>query len=234
MRGKCQYHKVPSRASLPLKPQRKKRVKGKVSPNLIEDESGKENSPNSFSPKKQQRQQEQLRQHGEQRQIPQQGLGLEERPQGEQPERQKGEQEQLRQQGEQREVPQQGLVLQQGLGLNGQRGGQTQQRQEVQEDDPLCQSFRLSRESEARKVNFRPHLEFIFQHSGLGDQCWRFSEGDDKVFEQNLQDISKEAPPPKGFTLNCRILKQMLANESSTTPLNAPNKSIINARAPFS
>ena len=66
VRGKC-HHKVPSRNSLPLKPQRKKRVRGKVTPNLIDDENRKENSTNSSpSPKKQQTQLKQLRLQEEQ------------------------------------------------------------------------------------------------------------------------------------------------------------------------
>ena len=86
------------------------------------------------------------------------------------------------------------MVPQQVLGLNEQRE-QAQQREELQEDDPLCLSFRLSRESDARKVNFRAHLEFIFQHSGLADQCWRFLEGDDMgstVVKKSLEKREEE------------------------------------------
>ena len=69
----------------------------------------------------------------------------------------------------------------------------------------LCfRVFGYQKESEARKVNFRPHFEFILQHSGLGDQCWRFLEGDNQVFEQNLQDISKEAQLQDSETDACQ------------------------------
>ena len=90
----------------------------------------------------------------------------------------------------------------------------------------MYQSFQLSRESEARKPNFRAHLQFILDNSGLGDQSWRFLQGDNHLFEQNLQDISKEASPPKGFSLACTILKQMLALESPTPSLNAQAKAM--------
>ena len=61
---------------------------------------------------------------------------------------------------------------------------------------------------------FLPYLKYILDNSGL-TKPWRFFEGED--FEQNIQELAKEATPPKSFALNCRTLRRLLIADISAS-----------------